>query len=105
MAARCLPRRRRPRPARAAIPFALDAARTLALRHPRGFVQAAVDTYARTGYRAPWLSPELLAVLEARGRLVGLIYLIHFDRPIGDVTNPRGFASHYNAGPSTCRPG
>ncbi len=47
--------------------------------------------------RAPaaWLSDELLAVLETRGRLVGLVYLLHFDRPIGDTSNPRGFASHY----------
>jgi hypothetical protein len=60
-----------------------------------GFVQAAVDAYARTGYRPPWLSPELLALLERQGRLVGVIYLIHFDQPIGDVGNPRGFASHY----------
>jgi len=58
-------------------------------------VQAAVDAYVRTGHRPPWLSPELLAVLEARGRLVGLVYLLHFDRPIGDTSNPRGFAGHY----------
>jgi hypothetical protein len=58
-------------------------------------VQAAVDAYARTGHRPGWLSEELLAVLEARGRLVGLVYLLHFDRPIGDTSNPRGFAAHY----------
>ena len=23
------------------------------------------------------------------------MYLLHFDRPIGDTSNPRGFASHY----------
>ena len=96
MAARCIPRPRRPRPARAPVPLVVSAARsTLALPPSGGFVQAAVDTLAATGHRPPWLSPELLAVLEARGRLVGLCYLIHFDRPIGDVTNPRGFASHY----------
>jgi hypothetical protein len=94
-AARCVPRRRRPRPARAADPFTLGAAASLASPPPGGFVQAAVDAYARSGHRPAWLSDELLAVLEARGRLVGVIYLLHFDRPIGDVANPRGFASHY----------
>ena len=94
---RCVPRRgrSRPHPARAADPFTLGAAAGLAGPRPGGFVQAAVDTYARTGYRPPWLSDALLEVLEARGRLVGVIYLLHFDRPIGDLTNPRGFASHY----------
>jgi hypothetical protein len=58
-------------------------------------VQAAVDAYAVTGHRPPWLSDELLDVLDARGRLVGLVYLLHFDRPIGDTSNPRGFAAHY----------
>jgi hypothetical protein len=93
--ARCVPRRRRPRPARAADPFTADAAAGLVSPRPGGFVQAAVDTYARSGYRPLWLSDALLEVLEAQGRLVGVIYLLHFDRPIGDVTNPRGFASHY----------
>jgi hypothetical protein len=94
---RCVPRRgrSRPRPARAADPFTLPAAAGLAGPRPGGFVQAAVDTYARTSYRPPWLSDALLEVLEARGRLVGVIYLLHFDQPIGDLTNPRGFASHY----------
>jgi hypothetical protein len=68
---------------------------TLTLSPAGGFVQTAVDAYARTGYRPPWLSPELLALLERQGRLVGVIYLLHFDRPIGDLSNPRGFASHY----------
>jgi hypothetical protein len=96
MAARCLPRRRRPRPARAPLPLAVAATRsTQALAPSGGFVQTAVDAYARTGYRPPWLSPELLALLERQGRLVGVIYLLHFDRPIGDMGNPRGFASHY----------
>ncbi|HET6813102.1 MAG TPA: hypothetical protein VFJ69_03720, partial [Actinomycetota bacterium] len=54
-----------------------------------------MDTYAQTGHRSVWLSDELLAVLEARGRLVGLVYLLHFDQPIGDTSNPRGFAAHY----------
>jgi hypothetical protein len=94
-AARCVPRRRRPRPVRAADPFTLGAAASLASPRPGGFVQAAVDAYARTGQRPAWLSDALLEVLEARGRLVGLVYLLHFDRPIGDVANPRGFASHY----------
>jgi hypothetical protein len=86
--ARCVPRRGRSRP-RPARPIPLLAAPA------GGFVQAAVDAYARTGHRPRWLSPELLAVLEARGRLVGLVYLLHFDRPMGDTSNPRGFAGHY----------
>ncbi|HWC41615.1 MAG TPA: hypothetical protein VHK02_06490 [Actinomycetota bacterium] len=93
--ARCVPRRCRPRPARAADPFTADAAVRLASPRPGGFVQATVDTYARSGYRPPWLSDALLEVLEAQGRLVGICYLLHFDRPIGDLSNPRGFASHY----------
>jgi hypothetical protein len=89
MAARCLPRRRRARPARAPVPLVLGAARsTLASPSSGGFVQAAVDAYARTGHRPAWLSDELLAVLEARGRLVGLVYLLHFDRPIGGHLQP-----------------
>jgi hypothetical protein len=96
MAARCLPRRRRARPARAPLPLAVGAARSsLASPSSGGFVQAAVNAYARTGHRPAWLSDELLAVLEARGHLVGLVYLLHFDRPIGDTSNPRGFATHY----------
>jgi hypothetical protein len=62
---------------------------------PVGFVQAAVDAYLRTGIRPPWLSDALLRILELRGGLVGVIYLLHFDRPIGDLANPRGYASHY----------
>ena len=104
--ARCVPRRgrSRPRPARpipllaaSAGGFVRGAIDQLAAERVAqgGFVQAAVDAYARTGHGAPWLSPELLAVLEARGRLVGLVYLLHFDRPIGDTSNPRGFAAHY----------
>jgi hypothetical protein len=102
---RCVPRRGRSRP-RPARPIPLLATPTggflraavdqlAATQRAGGFVQAAVDAYARTGYRPPWLSPELLAVLEAQGRLVGLVYLLHFDQPIGDTSNPRGFASHY----------
>ncbi len=61
-----------------------------------GFVQAAVAEWSQTGTRPAWLSDDLLRILEVRnGRLVGLIYLAHFDRPIGDPTNPRGFALHY----------
>jgi hypothetical protein len=26
---------------------------------------------------------------------VGSVYLLHFDRPIGDLNNPRGYAGHY----------
>jgi hypothetical protein len=95
MAARCLPRRCRPRPARAPIPLLFGAARSLAQPPSGGFVQAAVDAYARTGHRPPWLSPELLELLERQSRLVGLVYLLHFDRPVGDLANPRGFAFHY----------
>jgi hypothetical protein len=68
---------------------------TLAVPPSGGFVQAAIDTLAATGHRPPWLSPDLLGVLEARGRLVGLVYLLHFDRPIGNLANPRGYATHY----------
>jgi hypothetical protein len=71
-------------------------------RHPTqgsggGFsVQAAVLAWSQTGSRPPWLSDDVLRILEQRnGRLVGLIYLAHFDSPIGDSTNPRGFALHY----------
>jgi hypothetical protein len=103
--ARCVPRRGRSRP-RPARPIPLLAAPTggfaragvdqlAATERAGGFVQAAVDAYARTGHRPRWLSDELLAVLERRGRLVGLVYLLHFDRPIGDTSNPRGFAAHY----------
>jgi hypothetical protein len=59
-------------------------------------VQAAVADWTRTGTRPAWPSDAVLGILEGRnGHLVGLIYLVHFDRPIGDVTNPRGFALHY----------
>jgi hypothetical protein len=59
-------------------------------------VQAAVADWTRTGTRPAWLSDAVLGILEGRnGHLVGLVYLAHFDRPIGDVTNPRGFALHY----------
>jgi hypothetical protein len=59
-------------------------------------VQAAVAAWSQTGTRPAWLSDDLLRILEARnGHLVGLIYLAHFDRPIGDTSNPRGFALHY----------
>jgi len=68
MAARCLPRQRRPRPARAPLPLVIGAARcTLTSPSSGGFVQAAVDAYARTGHRPAWLSDDLLAVLQARG--------------------------------------
>jgi hypothetical protein len=99
--ARCIPRRQarsRQRPARAAVPLVRSAAAAVTLPaqpSPAGFVQPAIDTLAATGYRPPWLSAELLAVLEARGRLTGTVYLLHLDRPIGDAGNPRGFASHY----------
>jgi hypothetical protein len=59
-------------------------------------VQAAVAEWTRTGTRPAWLSDAVLHILEGRnGHLVGLIYLAHFDRPIGDPSNPRGYARHY----------
>jgi hypothetical protein len=59
-------------------------------------VQAAVLDWHRGGPRPRWLSDELLRILEQRnGGLVGLVYLAHFDQPIGDTTNPRGYAQHY----------
>jgi hypothetical protein len=86
---RCLPDggRSRPRPAS----FTLDAAAAL----PAGGPLAAVDAYGRPAGRPRWLAGEFLALLEHQGRGVGVIYLIHFDQPIGDLRNPRGFASHY----------
>jgi hypothetical protein len=91
---RCLPDggRSRPRPASRALD-ALDAVAGLAASGPH----AAVDVYGRPAGRPPWLAAgsEYLALLERQGRGTGVIYLIHFDRPIGDPHNPRGFASHY----------
>jgi hypothetical protein len=57
----------------------------------------AVDRYGRPSGRPRWLAPgtEYLAWLERAGRGVGVIYLLHFDRPIGDLANPRGYACHY----------
>jgi hypothetical protein len=91
---RCLPDggRSRPRPASLTLDT-LDAVAPLAARGPH----AAVDVYGRPAGRPPWLAAgtQYLALLERQGRGVGVIYLIHFDRPIGDLHNPRGFASHY----------
>jgi hypothetical protein len=86
---RCVPDggRSRPRPDR----FTPDAAAGLAVSGPL----AAVDAYGRPAGRPRWLAGEYLALLERQGRGVGVIYLVHFDRPIGDLANPRGFASHY----------
>jgi predicted GIY-YIG superfamily endonuclease len=88
---RCLPDggRSRPRPAS----LTLDAVAPLAASGPH----AAVDVYGRPAGRPPWLAAgsEYLALLERQGRGVGVIYLIHFNQPIGDLRNPRGFASHY----------
>jgi predicted GIY-YIG superfamily endonuclease len=56
---------------------------------------AAVDRYGHPSGRPAWLAGEYLALLERQGRGVGVIYLLHFDQPIGDLRNPRGFASHY----------
>jgi hypothetical protein len=91
---RCVPDggRSRPRPASLIIDT-LDAVAPLAASGPH----AAVDVYGRPAGRPPWLATgtQYLALLERTGRGVGVIYLIHFDEPIGDLTNPRGFASHY----------
>jgi putative endonuclease len=89
VAYRCLPEggRSRPRPDS----FTLDAAAGLATSGPL----AAVDAYGRPAGRPRWLAGEFLALLERQGRGIGVIYLIHFDQPIGDLANPRGFASHY----------
>jgi hypothetical protein len=86
---RCVPDggRSRPRPDR----LTLDAVAGLAASGPL----AAVDAYGRPSGRPRWLAGEYLALLERQGRGVGVVYLLHFDRPIGDPTNPRGFASHY----------
>jgi hypothetical protein len=40
----------------------------------------------------------LIATCELLDRTpdpVGFVYLLHFDRPIGDLDNPRGYAGHY----------
>jgi hypothetical protein len=67
----------------------------------------AVDRYGRPSGRPRWLAPgtEYLALLERQGRGVGVIYLLHFDRPIGDPTNPRGYAATTPVGRWTCPPG
>jgi hypothetical protein len=86
---RCVPDggRSRPHPNR----FSLDAVAGLVASGPL----AAVDAYGRPAGRPPWLAGEYLALLERQGRGVGVVYLLHFDQPIGDLHNPRGFASHY----------
>jgi predicted GIY-YIG superfamily endonuclease len=90
---RCLPEggHSRPRPPTPAGGFTLDAVAALTASGPL----AAVDAYGRPADRPRWLAGEYLALLERQGRGGGIIYPIHFDRPIGDLRNPRGFASHY----------
>ena len=90
---RCVPDggQSRPRSPTPAGSFTLDAVAGLAASGPL----AAVDAYGRPSGRPRWLAGEYLALLERQGRGIGIIYLIHFDRPIGDLANPRGFASHY----------
>ena len=34
-------------------------------------------------------------LLSLAGRAMSTVYLIHFDAPLGDVSNPRGQARHY----------
>src|SRR5512133_222286 len=50
--------------------------------------------------RPGWLTYTLKLVELARGP-VGVVYLLHFDRPIGDPANPRGFATHYTGKPAS----
>jgi len=84
---RCVPRRGRSRPRPPAI----------LASSPAGLASASAihDADGRPWGRPSWLAGEYLALLEAQGRGVGVIYLLHFDCPIGDMANPRGFASHY----------
>jgi hypothetical protein len=93
---RCLPDGGRSRPRLPMDPlgpggFAGEVVAALAASGPL----APVDAYGRPADRPRWLAGEYLALLERQGRGVGVIYLIHFDQPIGDLANPRGFASHY----------
>jgi hypothetical protein len=92
---RCLPDggRSRPRPRPPTLTGGFLDAVDLAARGPL----AAVDVYGRPAGRPPWLATgtQYLGWLERQGRGVGVIYLLHFDQPIGDLANPRGFASHY----------
>jgi hypothetical protein len=88
---RCLPDGGRCRPRPPTPPGGFLDAVDLAARGPL----AAVDGYGRPADRPRWLAGEYLALLERQGRGVGIIYLVHFDRPIGDTSNPRGFAGHY----------
>ena len=106
---RCVPRRGRSRPRPPTIlassPSALVSASAIGAAAAAAVARStaatptgsapAVDVYGRPWARPPWLAGEYLALLETQGRGVGVIYLLHFDRPIGDVANPRGFASHY----------
>jgi hypothetical protein len=91
---RCLPDGGRSRPRPRLDRFTLDALDAIAGLAASGPL-AAIDSYGRPSGRPRWLAGEYLALLERQGRGVGIIYLIHFDRPIGDLANPRGFASHY----------
>jgi hypothetical protein len=98
---RCVPEggRSRPRPASRTLD-ALDAVAGLGAGGPH----AAVDVYGRPAGRPPWLAAgsEYLALLERTGRGTGVIYLIHFDQPIGDLHNPRGSPATTPAGRLTC---
>jgi predicted GIY-YIG superfamily endonuclease len=88
---RCVPEggRSRPRPA------TVDELLGCRPATSTGFVQAGLDAWWQTGIRPRWLSAEFLRLLEQQGRVVGVVYLLHFDRPIGDLANPRGYAGHY----------
>jgi hypothetical protein len=93
---RCLPNGGRSRPRPPMDPpgpggFAGEAVAALTASGPL----AAVDAYGRPAGRPRWLAGEYLALLQRQSRGIGVIYLIHFDQPIGDLANPRGFASHY----------
>ena len=106
---RCVPRRGRSRPrpptilasspAGVASASAIGAAAAavvarLTAATPTGPAPQSTSTDG-PGAGQSWLAGEYLALLEAQGRGVGVIYLLHFDRPIGDTSNPRGFAAHY----------
>jgi hypothetical protein len=84
---RCVPEGGRSRPHR-------DRTLDTVVRAFRGPLAAVDGTGAPPG-RPRWLAGEYLALLERQGRGTGVVYLLHFDRPVGDPTNPRSFASHY----------
>jgi hypothetical protein len=67
--------------------------RTSPLRPPAGAGLTLAPAAATDG-KPGWLLYTLELIERARGP-VGIVYLLHFDRPIGDTGNPRGYAQHY----------